>query len=82
MASVSTTAKDAAGRIVKIGDVVGGTTSGRYQETIIGPIRSFGKGTAVVEVTNTGQHNGLRPSNGDKVRISTNRRFYVREGET
>jgi hypothetical protein len=74
--------KDAAGQEIAIGDIAGGTTSGRYQETIIGPIRNFGKGTTVIEVTNAGESNGLRPENGDKVRISLGRVFLVRKGRS
>lgn len=76
---MSAEAKDATGRVIVIGDIVGGTTSGRYQETVIGPIRKFGKGTLVLEVTNTGPSNGYRPSDGDEVRISTGRVFFVRK---
>lgn len=74
------TRKDAAGRAIDVGDVVGGTTSGRYQETIIGPILNFGKCSALIEVTNKGPNGGYRPSEGDKIRISLGRVFFVRSG--
>lgn len=75
------TRKDAAGREIVVGDIIGGTTSGRYQETIIGPIQNFGKGSALIEVTNAQKSNGYRPNNGDKIRISLGRTFLVEKGE-
>lgn len=74
---MSETRKDAAGREIGVGDIAGGTTSGRYQETIIGPVLRFGKGIAVIEVTNTKASNGFRPSNGDQIRIDLGRVFLV-----
>lgn len=70
--------KDAAGRGIVVGNVVGGTTSGRYQETIIGSIVSFGKSSALIEVISDRKDNGYRPGDGDKVRISLGRVFFVR----
>lgn len=70
--------KDAAGREIAVNNVVGGTTSGRYQETIIGSIVSFGKSSALVEVIDDRKNDGFRPGDGDKVRISLGRVFFVR----
>lgn len=70
--------KDAAGRGIAVGNVVGGTTSGRYQETIIGSIVSFGKSSALVEVISDRKNDGFRPGDGDKVRIGLGRVFFVR----
>jgi hypothetical protein len=67
---------DAAGRLVRVDDVVGGTTSGRYQDTIIGTVLKIGKGKVQIEVTQGAGHS--RPSPGDERWIATNRIFLVR----
>jgi hypothetical protein len=71
------TLTDATGRTVHQGDHVGGTTSGRYQTTITGPVLQLGKDRANVLVTNRPQFTGDRPGNGDAVWISAERLFLV-----
>jgi hypothetical protein len=73
----TSTTTDAAGRTVQLGDTVGGTTSGRYQTTITGPVVQIGKGKIKVRVTNRPDYGGLRDANGDDVWISTDRLFLV-----
>jgi hypothetical protein len=68
---------DTLGRPVHEGDTVGGTTSGRYQTTISGPVQKIGKGQVKVLVTNRPQHGGYRPANGDETWLSTDRLFLV-----
>lgn len=68
---------DAAGRNVRVGDTVGGTTSGRYQATIIGPIIKIGKGQVKVRVTSPGGDGACRPEPGAEKWISTDRIFLV-----
>ncbi|WP_327594636.1 hypothetical protein [Streptomyces chartreusis] len=74
---MTTTLTDAAGRTVQAGDTVGGTTSGRYQTTITGPVLQIGKGKAKVLVTNRPTYTGDRPGNADDVWISADRLFLV-----
>lgn len=45
---------DATGRPVRVGDTVGGTTSGRYQATIVGPVVKVGKGQVKVRADQSG----------------------------
>lgn len=68
---------DAAGRPINIGDTAGGTSSGRYQATILGPIVALGADKAKVRVTNHATIGTLRPENGDEVWISASRVFRV-----
>lgn len=68
---------DAVGRTIRAGDTVGGTTSGRYQATIVGPIRKAGKGQVKVLVTEGGGGYRPRPGAGDEVWISTSRVFLI-----
>jgi hypothetical protein len=68
---------DATGRPVNEGDTVGGTTSGRYQTTIAGPVLQLGKGLAKVLITNHPTVSSLRAQNGDDVWISYDRLFLV-----
>ncbi|MEU0950487.1 hypothetical protein ABZ379_48890 [Streptomyces canus] len=75
--STTPSATDAAGRTIQAGDTVGGTTSGRYQTTITGPVVQFGKGKVKVRVTNRPSYGGLRDANGDDTWISTDRVFLV-----
>lgn len=70
---------DAAGRPVRIGDVVGGTTSGRYQGTIIGTVRKVGKTKVQVLVTQGAGH--ARPSPGDERWIAADRIFLIRSAQ-
>lgn len=67
---------DAVGRRVRAGDTVGGTTSGRYQATITGPVVKLGKGQIKVRVAGP-RDGGYRPSAGDERWISTGRIFLV-----
>ncbi|MDI9836228.1 hypothetical protein [Streptomyces sp. KAU_LT] len=71
------TLTDAAGRTIRAGDTVGGTTSGRYQTTVLGPVVQFGRGKVKVRLTNRPDYGGLRDANGDDVWISTDRVFLV-----
>ena len=73
----TSTLTDAAGRTVQAGDTVGGTTSGRYQTTITGPVLQLGKDKAKVLVTNRPAYTGDRPGNADPVWISAERLFLV-----
>jgi hypothetical protein len=75
--STTPSATDATGRTIQAGDTVGGTTSGRYQTTITGPVVQFGKGKVKVRVTNRPSYGGLRDANGDDTWISTDRVFLV-----
>ncbi|MEV0016623.1 hypothetical protein [Streptomyces tendae] len=68
---------DAAGRAINEHDHVGGTTSGRYQTTITGPVLQTGKGKAKVLVTNRPQPGSPRAANGDTVWISSDRLFLL-----
>ncbi|WP_030236950.1 hypothetical protein [Streptomyces sp. NRRL S-350] len=68
--------RDAAGRTGYEGDTVGGTTSGRYQATILGPVIKLGKDRVKVRCT-TGSAGSLRPGPGDEVWISHDRVFLV-----
>lgn len=74
---MTTTLTDAAGRTVQAGDHVGGTTSGRYQTTITGPVVQVGTDRVKVLVTNRPEYSGDRPGNGDDVWISTSRLFLI-----
>jgi hypothetical protein len=67
---------DAVGRRVRTGDTVGGTTSGRYQATITGPVLKLGKGQVKIRVAGDGD-GGYRPAGGDERWISTGRIFLV-----
>lgn len=69
--------RDAAGRPVHVGDIIGGTTSGRYQATIIGPIVKIGKGQVKVQVTGPAGDGAYRPKTDDEKWISTSRIFLV-----
>ncbi|MFK0063413.1 hypothetical protein ACIQTN_29810 [Streptomyces werraensis] len=73
----TSTLTDAAGRTVQAEDTVGGTTSGRYQTTITGPVLQVGKGKAQVLVTNRPAYTGDRPGNADAVWISAERLFLI-----
>jgi hypothetical protein len=75
--STTPSATDATGRTIQAGDTVGGTTSGRYQTTVTGPVVQFGKGKVKVRVTNRPSYGGLRDANGDDTWISTDRVFLV-----
>lgn len=67
---------DAAGREIKVGDRVGGTTSGRYQETIVGEVVKLGKGQVKVQVGNSSRGtNGV--ARGEDKWISVGRVFLV-----
>ncbi|MEC3995054.1 hypothetical protein VSR01_16535 [Actinacidiphila sp. DG2A-62] len=66
---------DAVGRRVYSGDVVGATTSGRYQGTISGPVIQLGRGKVKIRVERGG--GGFRPEPGDDKWISTSRIFLV-----
>ncbi|MFM9811489.1 hypothetical protein ACKI1J_32190 [Streptomyces scabiei] len=68
---------DATGRPVTEGDTVGGTTSGRYQTTITGPVLQLGRGLVKVLVTNRPTVSSLRAQNGDDVWISPDRLFLI-----
>ncbi|MFD5571980.1 hypothetical protein [Streptomyces cadmiisoli] len=68
---------DVAGRTVREQDHVGGTTSGRYQTTITGPVVQLGKGKAKIRVTNRPAFTGERPGNADDVWISDDRLFLI-----
>ncbi|MER7135333.1 hypothetical protein ABT358_02170 [Streptomyces sp. NPDC000341] len=67
---------DAYGRVIREGDIVGGTTSGRYQATISGPILKLGTGRVKIHVTSPGQGCD-RPRTGDDKWISADRVFLV-----
>ena len=67
--------QDAAGRDIGIGDRVGGVTSGRYQETIIGPIVKIGK--TQVKITVEKSSRGRNGALGDEKWISPDRVFLV-----
>lgn len=69
--------KDAAGKTVHVGDIVGGTTSGLYPETVIGPVRRVHRTQVTLEVTNTPPENDRRPKLGDEIRLSLGRIFLV-----
>ncbi|WP_411092246.1 hypothetical protein [Streptomyces sp. 049-1] len=70
---MTSTPTDATGRSLHHGDHVGGTTSGRYQTTITGPVLQLGKTMANVLVTNRPDYTGDRPGNGEVVWLATNR---------
>jgi len=73
-----TTLTDAARRTIRQGDNVGGTTSGRYQTTITGPVLQIGKDRAQVLVTNRPTYGDVtRAANGDTVWISAERLFLI-----
>jgi hypothetical protein len=63
---------DAAGHEIKVGDRVGGTTSGRYQETIIGEIVKIGTRLLTIEVESSS-----RPGILEWKRISPGRVFLI-----
>ncbi|MFG2404207.1 hypothetical protein ACGFR8_07685 [Streptomyces brevispora] len=67
---------DAYGRTIHEGDIVGGTTSGRYQATISGPILQLGTGRVKIRVTSPGQGCD-RPKTGDGKWISVDRVFLI-----
>lgn len=68
--------RDAVGRVVGEGDVVGGTTSGRYQATISGPVLKLGKGRVKVDVERSSR-NSCAATVGDQVWIDASRIFLV-----
>lgn len=72
-----TTIVDTLGRPIREGDSVGGTTSGRYQATIAGPVLRVGQDRVKVLVTNRAQHGGTRPANGDQTWIDPTRLFLT-----
>ncbi|WP_225859144.1 hypothetical protein [Streptomyces albicerus] len=72
---MSETTRDAIGRTVRAGDTVGGTTSGRYQATIVGPVLKIGKGQVKVRVDKSG-HTFTVPVGSEKW-ISTDRVFLI-----
>ncbi|MEZ7004996.1 hypothetical protein [Streptomyces sp. AD55] len=67
--------RDVAGRTVRVGDIVGGTTSGRYQATITGPVTKLGVGKVKIAV-GTSDHE-FAASVGDPKWISTSRIFLI-----
>ncbi|MGW1989651.1 hypothetical protein [Embleya sp. NPDC001921] len=69
--------RDAYERPIHVGDIVGGTTSGRYQATIIGPIKKLGKGQVKVLVPNDGGDSTFRPASGAECWISLDRVFLL-----
>jgi hypothetical protein len=70
---------DAVGRRVYSGDTVGGTTSGRYQDTVTGEVVRIGRGKVKIHVqTGSG---GYRPGAGDDLWLSTGRIFLVASGQ-
>ncbi|MFJ1528219.1 hypothetical protein ACIOFV_07285 [Streptomyces mirabilis] len=73
----TTSITDAAGRTVHQQDHVGGTTSGRYPNTITGPVVQIGRGKVKVRVTNRPTVGSLRAQNGDDVWISDDRVFLI-----
>lgn len=77
--SPSEAIRDATGRLVRVGDTVGGTTSGRYQATIVGPVLRIGKGQVKVRVTGPAGDGAYRPKAGDEKWISAYRVFLVKE---
>lgn len=66
---------DAAGRDLQVGDRVGGVTSGRYQETIIGPVVKLGK--TQVKITVEESSRGRNGALGDEKWISPDRVFLI-----
>lgn len=68
---------DAAGRPVREGDTVGGTTGGLHPTTITGPVVQLGTVKARVRVTNRPTFTRERPGNGDDVWITRDRLFLV-----
>lgn len=68
---------DAAGREIKVGDTVGGTTSGRYQETIVGELVKIGKGQVKVRVGSSTRGAYMGTKTDDEKWISTSRVFLV-----
>ncbi|WP_405759513.1 hypothetical protein OG234_13510 [Streptomyces sp. NBC_01420] len=68
---------DASERAVQVSDLVGGTSSGRYQTTISGPVLQIGKHKAKILVTNRPFHAGDRPANGDEVWLDFTRLFLT-----
>jgi hypothetical protein len=80
MATERPMVRNLAGQILSIGDKVGGTTSGRYQETIVGELVQFGKGGSKVKVlveTGSRMSPGTGADPGDTLWISTERVFQV-----
>lgn len=67
--------RDAAGRTGYEGDTAGGTTSGRYQATLLGPVVKIGQ--RQVKIRTTISAGGVRPRIGDEVWISMDRVFLV-----
>lgn len=68
---------DAYGRTIREGDTVGGTTSGRYQATISGPVLQLGTGRVKVRVTSPGGDGVARPAPGSEKWISADRVFLL-----
>lgn len=69
------TIRDAVRRTIRVGDTVGGTTSGRYQATIVGPVLKIGKGQVKVRVDQSGHT--YSAAVGDEKWISTGRVFLI-----
>ena len=66
-------ANDAAGRPIRVGEEVGGTTSGRYQDTVIGNVLKIGKGSRVkIRVDSS-----TRGAVGDEIWIYAGRVFKI-----
>lgn len=65
--------KDADGRTIEVGDRAGGTTSGRYQDTIAGEVIKLGKGLIKIRVDRS-----TRDSIGKEVWISVSRVLLIR----
>lgn len=68
---------DAVGRRVHEGDTVGGTTSGRYQTTISGPVIKLGQGQVKIRIEHSDRHGFDGPGTGDEKWISTARIFLI-----
>ncbi|GAB2331789.1 hypothetical protein [Streptomyces variabilis] len=66
---------DVTGRTVRVGDTIGGTTSGRSQATITGPVIKIGKGKVKVDVRTTTHR--FMVSVGEEKWISQDRVFLV-----
>lgn len=72
-----TEVRDAAGKVVRVGDIVGGTTSGRYPETVIGKVERLSRTQVALKVENAPVDNGMRPGLGEEVRLTLGRIFLV-----
>lgn len=70
-------ARDAVGRPLAIGDVVGGTTSSRYQATVTGKITAIGKSGLTLQVLTSSREGSFGPSAGDSLRITQDRVFLI-----